>query len=185
MAGRVTPDLRCPNPRQLGLPAPRTQPVGVQVAPRPRLERGTYCLGIDIKTFPDDVGYDMIMTWTSGRLTRLGVARSPMVVGSPFGSPGRSVRPPVPPGSKAGTQHFALGRVGRAHHLPVVLQPCDVQPGSASRSARSDDRCRYSIGSTRRSFGRPADSFERITSARSATTTSSLPTRRRWALTAS
>ena len=60
-----------------------------------------------------------------------------------------------------------------------------VHPGSASRCARRADRCRYSNGSTRRSFGRPADSLDWITSARSATTTSTSPTRRRWALTAS
>ncbi len=58
-------------------------------------------------------------------------------------------------------------------------------PCSASRSARRPDRCRYSSGSTRRSFGRPADSFDRITSARSATATSTSPTSRRCALTVS
>jgi hypothetical protein len=80
---------------------------------------------------------------------------------------------------KGQAQPFALSHVMRARYLAVVWQPCGVQPGSASHSARSDDRCRYSVGSTRRSFGRPADSFERITSARSAITTSSSPTRRR------
>jgi hypothetical protein len=65
-------------------------------------------------------------------------------------------------------------RLGRMIHL-----------GSASRCALRADRCRYSNGSTRRSFGRPADSLDWITSARSATTTSTSPTRRRWALTAS
>ena len=43
--------------------------------------------------------------------------------------------------------------------------------------ARRADRCRYSNGRTRRSFGRPADSLDWITSARSATTTSTSPTR--------
>jgi hypothetical protein len=80
----------------------------------------------------------------------------------------------------------AAGPDGR-HSSALQLEPGKrtAYPRSASRPARRVDRWRYSNGSTRRSFGRPADSLERITSARSATMTSTSPTRRRRAFTAS
>ena len=66
----------------------------------------------------------------------------------------------------------------------IPIPAASARRGDAFGLAHADPFI-YIHRSTRRSFGRPADSLDRITSARSATTTSTSPTRRRRALTAS